>query len=320
MSVNNIYLYFNKKGELISKAPYIDNGNIRQGSDFILNLLFDEDMNFNGSMLELEFKSPGQTKFGYFPFISYYDENLNNVGALKNPFTKLEGVIKFEQDLTRYGISRDTPYQCWQFNTNAAKMTDYLTEVDGNLEAKISIYDENNNKSILGLAKIFIEKTIGYQSKYEVSKADLDRFIEETKRTSENIARTQAWDVMPDKYIKDILPSASENHIVLEKFTKEGLENSEIVIELPLPHVANDVDLELLEPEETSSASVTGSGKIVDPLRFSFNIPKARDGYGLYEFEIREDGYLYVHMQSIDAVSQDDFTLDEDTGELIVTI
>ena len=42
MEINNLYIYYNNNGQVVSRTPYYENGSVRQGSTFNLNLLFDK--------------------------------------------------------------------------------------------------------------------------------------------------------------------------------------------------------------------------------------------------------------------------------------
>lgn len=313
MEISNVYVYFNNKGELISKAPYIDSGNVRQGSDFNLNLLFNKDLDFTNCLMQLRFKCPGQTQYNIFPFLSYNDVEEQEIATLDNPFIH-KGLIKFEQNLTRYGIAKDVEYNQWQFSSNAAALTDVLTEVDGNLEAEITIFNEKREQTVFGVIKIFIEKTLDYESPYQVYKPDLDRFLTKVQEISGQIAA----DLMPEQYITDIKTDKDEYTLTVEKYIKDTQSTSSMDVVLPLPNVKKDVNIKMLDGSDTAKASVIGSGKTDDPLRFNLEIPKGKDGTGVYQFEIGADGNLYLYAQNFSDYEDGDYYIDEETGELIL--
>ena len=77
----------------------------------------------------------------------------------------------------------------WTFTSVGAyaKGLPVLTETDGNLEVQITIYEEGATEtptSRLGTFRIFIEKTMNYDSPFNVSSLDLERFIKEVKEIS----------------------------------------------------------------------------------------------------------------------------------------
>lgn len=317
MKASNVYVYFNDGGNLVSKAPYVDSGNIRQGSDFILNLLFNKTLNLENCLIQLSFKCPGQEKPNLFPFLSYYEDKEQEIQPIEelitSPFTQM-GIVTFPQDLTRYGISKNTEYQMWSFDSNRAQLTDVLTEVDGNLEAQVRITNSENKDIALGTIKIFIEKTLDYESPYQVSKPDLDRFLTEVKKTSEQIAK----DAMPGQYITDIKTGKDEYTMTVEKYIKDTQSISSMDVVLPLPNVKKDINIKMLDGSDDAKASIVGSGKTDDPLRFNLEIPKGKDGTGVYQFEIGEDGNLYLYAQNFSDYEDGDYYIDEETGELIL--
>lgn len=189
---SQLYVYFNKKGELISKAPYIENtSTVRQGEDFVLNILFDKDFLGEDDFIEITFKSPGQERENLFPFISYYEKYVDD-GSREIDKSKLTFYgpteVEFDKDLTKYGIEKGKPYQCWKFySVNAYRDgSAVLTAVDGNLEAQVTLLLNNGEQTVTkqcGTIKIFIEKTLTYTNPFNVSQYDLNRLFKEINDT-----------------------------------------------------------------------------------------------------------------------------------------
>lgn len=241
MAISKIYVYFNKKGEMVSKAPYIDTGTVRQGSDFELNILFDkpteekgDDLIEEGDMISISFKCPGESKYNLFPFLSFYDKYEQEIDDIELKFCQ-SGIKKFEEDLSKYGIDKETEYLCWTFNSVNAYKKSYpvLTERDGNLEVQIKIFEgakATTPTNVLGTFKIFIERTLNYESPFDVSQPDLDRFVKEV----EQISKTRGFGVHAfyiDELTGDLKVLAERSDDLVDDNYKIN-SNGELVIEV----------------------------------------------------------------------------------------
>lgn len=178
METNNIYFYYNKNGQLISRTPYYENGSIRQGSTFILNLLFEKDFVNSGDTIMLYFKWPQKVDLNELPYVSFYDDySFEDKGDLT--FTHI-GLKTFDKDLSKFGILKNVKYDCWSFfNIPLANKDSFpnLTELDGNLEFTPKIINQNGEINVLATSRIFVEKDVTYKSNLKVSSHDLDAFL-----------------------------------------------------------------------------------------------------------------------------------------------
>ena len=245
MAISNIYVYFNEKGEVVSKAPYLVGGNVTQGSDFKLNILFDKDTVLIGDngIITVEFKCPGQTKYNLFPFVSFYDKYINegsqNLDPSKLVFTRV-GNKTFEESLTKYGIEAGKEYQCWTFDSSIAyEGGEILTERDGNLEVQVKIINNTttssssswtNSTKALGTFRIFVEKTLYHESPFNVSQMDLNRFLNEM----EIITKTRGFGIhlfKIDEETGELVVLAERSDDLAEK-SYEINENGELVIKI----------------------------------------------------------------------------------------
>ena len=176
MKENELYIYFNKDGQILSRTPFCTNGSVRQGSTFVLNFLFDKGHLEPGDTVSVMFKWPGQNDANTFPYISFYEDyNLLNKCNLKDTFENHNDtscicelhatndecyctnghltdcafihfspdfVIGDEVDIpSKFGISKTKTYDCWRLYSSKAVSDGQpsLTELDGNLEITLTV-------------------------------------------------------------------------------------------------------------------------------------------------------------------------------------
>ena len=101
MQVNNLYVYFNKSGQVVSRTPYCENGEVRQGSTFILNFLFEKDYIKPGDTVSAMFKWPGQNEANTFPYVSFYEDyNLDDKDTDNSLYFLNMGIFRNKRLLT----------------------------------------------------------------------------------------------------------------------------------------------------------------------------------------------------------------------------
>lgn len=336
MKVSNIYVYFNNKGELVSKTPYIDEGPVRQGDDFLLNILFDKGSTKPGEILSLMFKVPTEEEYNLFPFLGQNKYNISK--EIQNNFPLIGPTIFKEEtkDLSKFGIYKGVEYDCWTFNSSEAyNGKALLTNLDGNLEVQLIRYPENTKSTYtkyLGTFKIFVERTMHYKSAFDVKQEDLDRFLEEVDDIAKGIAETTTVDILPKHTInvdsKTFVDKNGDTRTESLTLTFEELsinEKNEVVstetsktVEMPLPLVEETINVTSAHEIEEQTASVTGNGKEEKPLTFSLNLHKARDGYGIHLFYIDEEtGELIVRAERSDDLVDNNYVINE-KGELVI--
>ena len=297
MEANNIYFYYNKNGQLISRTPYYENGSIRQVSTFILNLLFEKDFVNPGDTIMLYFKWPTKEDLNELPYVSFY-EDYNSLNKDDLTFTHM-GFKTFDKDLSKFGILKNVEYDWWKFDTKLASLDGFpnLTELDGNLEFTPKIINQTRAVNVLGTSRVFVERDVTYKSDLKVSTYDLEQFLAKVQQQ------------IPDTFVKKITPGEDYGfgvqsfdikyeEIDLENESSEKNEN----INLPIPEIKRDIIVNNIEKDENQTVEFTGTGKHSNPLEFTFNLYKAKDGYGITAFEIGEDGNLYLY----DGRSSDD--------------
>lgn len=341
MNISQVYVYINKKGEVVTKTPY-KTGSIRQGDDFILNVLFDKNETSSelGNVLSALFKVPSEKEYNLFPFLSYDQQYvLEKQVTIPKEFVFV-GPIPFtsKEDLSKFGIEKGVTYDCWTFKSASAyKGKALLTNIDGNLEVQIIKYTNENKDSYTqyaGTFKIFVEKTLHYRSSFDVKQEDLDRFVEEVTEISKQQAQDVVIDVLPDNYVIDIEPQTFVDKNGIERVESLVLTHRETfldettrvisqvdkttTVEMPLP-LAKTTYQSSHDIEE-QSVELTGTGKQDDPLNFEFKMHKARDGYGIHAFYIDWDtGNLVVKAERSDDLAAENYELNEQ-GELIIKI
>lgn len=346
MNVSEVYVYFNKKGEMIVKAPYISTGTVRQGDDFTLNILFDIDDPRGqgpslGSFLSVMFKIPTEKEYNLFPFLSYDKKyNLEKSKEIATEFSLVgpKVFIEKEKDLSKFGIYKNVEYNCWTFNSSTAyRGLALLTNIDGNLEVQVIEYNglsEENFTNYLGAFNIFVEKTTHYESPFDVKQMDLDRFIEEVNELALQKAEDMAIDLLPENYVINVIPNKTEDENNIKRTESLTLVTRETVvdpetkritqvdtveeIEMPLPIIKEEINVNSSHEIEEQTASITGIGKEKNPLIFNLNLHKARDGYGIHAFYIDEiTGELIVKAERSDDLVEENYKINEN-GELII--
>jgi hypothetical protein len=336
MNISNIYVYFNRNGELVCKAPYVDTGSIRQGDDFLLNVLFDKGSTTYGDVLGLMFKVPTEENYNLFPFLGQNSVNISKQIDTEFTFVYNPNGFRPDKDLSNFGIYKDVEYDCWTFDSSSVyDGKALLTNVDGNLEVQIIKYSNSDRSSYTryaGTFNIFIEKTAHYKSEFDVKQADLDRYIEETKDIALEQAKVTTIDILPEHTTNvettTFVDKNGETRTESLTFTFEELsinEKNEVVstktnktVEMPLPLVEEEINVTSSHEIEEQTATVTGTGKEKDPLTFSLNLHKARDGYGIHFFYIDEEtGELMVNAENSDDLVDENYQINDD-GELVI--
>ena len=309
MQVNNLYVYFNKSGQVVSRTPYCENGEVRQGSTFILNFLFEKDYLNPGDTVSAMFKWPGQNEANTFPYISFYEDY--NLDDKDKYYTFIHfGDYSFNKDLSKFGIVANKVYDCWQFYSASAVSDGQpsLTELDGNLEITLTII-KNGELNVLGTSRIFIEKDPTYKNNFQVSTYDLNRFLGDIVEQ------------LPKNFVRDVYGNEEDYSIGYESLIVDYVKEDAIEtkkIDLPVPTVNKTVNVnEKVKYEEPQTAEVTGSGKKDNPLQFDFNLYRAKDGFGVVGFEIDENGDLWLFDErGENAITE--YYIDEETGQLMV--
>lgn len=344
MNISQVYVYINKNGEVVSKTPY-KTGSIRQGDDFILNILFDKEETSSelGNVLSALFKVPSEREYNLFPFLSYDQQYvLEKQITIPKEFVFV-GPIPFtsDEDLSKFGIEKGVTYDCWSFNSASAyKGKALLTNVDGNLEVQIIKYTNENKDSYTqyaGTFKIFVEKTLHYENPFDVKQEDLDRFVEEVTEISKQQAQDVVVDVLPDNYVIDIEPQTyvdkngeqrteclilKHRETILDETTRIITQkDSQKTVEMPLPLVNSKPGVTSYTDEtQEQSLEVTGTGKEGNPLNFNFNLYKAKNGYGIHAFYIDfTTGELYVKAENSDDLEAGNYKINEN-GELVIKL
>jgi hypothetical protein len=343
MSVSKVYVYFNKSGSVVAKAPYIDTEVVRQGSDFELYVLFDKGTTNTDNVLSLMFKVPGVANHNLFPFLSYDSQYVLSESEKIVEGFSFTGPINFipSEDISKLGIKKDIEYDCWKFSSASAYKDEdgnskpLLTNVDGNLEVQLVLYVSEEDGSLTqtnyqGTFKVFVEKTLHYSSPFDVKQADLDRFIEEINEISISKARDVVVNLIPKKYVIDVVPQTNDNgrtekliltHREIVEDEETGIvspQDSETEVEMPLPIAT--VTSESANEIEEQEVELTGTGKEDDPLNFHFKLHKSRDGYGIHAFVIDEKtGELIVYAERSDDLSEESYVINEN-GELVIKI
>lgn len=309
MQVNNLYVYFNKSGQVVSRTPYCENGEVRQGSTFILNFLFEKDYIKPGDTVSAMFKWPGQNEANTFPYVSFYEDY--NLDDKDKYYTFIHyGDYSFDKDLSKFGILANKVYDCWQFYSANAVSDGQpsLTELDGNLEISLTIIRDGELK-VLGTSRIFIEKDPTYKTNFQVSTYDLNRFLGDIVEQ------------LPKNFVKDVYGNKEDYSVGYESLIVDYVKEDVIEtkkIDLPTPHVAETIIVtENVPYGGQQSASISGNGKSINPLQFSFDMYKAKDGFGVVGFEIDDNGDLILFDERGDN-KVSDYYIDEETGELIV--
>lgn len=343
MNISQVYVYINKNGEIVSKTPY-KTGSIRQGDDFILNVLFDKDETKPslGNVLSVLFKIPSQKEYNLFPFLSYDQQYVSEKQTSISKEFVFSGPIPFTSDidLSKYGIEKGITYDCWSFNSASAyKGKALLTNIDGNLEVQIIKYNNENKDSYTqyaGTFRIFVEKTLHYENPFDVKQEDLDRFIEEVTEISKEQAQDVVVDVLPEEYVIEVKPNTfidkngeertesltlTHRKTVLNEETRVFTQTDEQSnVEMPLPLIKEEINVNSSHEIEEQTASIAGTGKEKNPLIFSLNLHKARDGYGIHAFYIDETtGELMVKAERSDDLVEENYKINEN-GELIIEL
>lgn len=343
MNISQVYVYINKNGEIVSKTPY-KTGSVRQGDDFILNVLFDKDETKPslGNVLSVLFKIPSQKEYNLFPFLSYDQQYVSEKQASISKEFVFSGPIPFTSDidLSKYGIEKGITYDCWSFNSASAyKGKALLTNIDGNLEVQIIKYNNENKDSYTqytGTFRIFVEKTLHYENPFDVKQEDLDRFIEEVTEISKEQAQDVVVDVLPEEYVIEVKPNTfidkngdertesltlTHRKTVLNEETRVFTQTDEqFNVEMPLPLIKEEINVNSSHEIEEQTASVIGTGKEKNPLIFNLNLHKARDGYGIHAFYIDETtGELKVKAERSDDLVEENYKINEN-GELIIEL
>ena len=343
MNISQIYVYLNKEGELLCKTPYIDTGCVRQGDDFILNVLMDYDatqMDINkpsfSQLFTVMFKIPTETKSNLFPFLSYDQKYVvEESERISNEFTFVGPSLftETERDLSKFGIIKDKKYNCWSFNSSSAyNGLALLTNLPGNLEVQLVTY-QNGATKYSGVFKIFIEKTLHYESPFDVKQMDLDRFTDELIGVTKAQAQDTTMAILPPSYVIEVEPNTfvddkgdtrtesltlKHQETVLDDDRNVILTKKETQVEMPLPIVTANVTSSVDIEEE--NVNVTGTGKNDNPLNFSFSLHKGRDGYGIHCFYIdNETGNLIVKAERSDDLVDGNYTINEN-GELVINL
>ena len=308
MEINNLYIYYNNNGQVVSRTPYYENGSIRQGSTFNLNLLFDKGFIKSGDVVLLYFKWP-QMEAQDLPYVSFYDDYNEISDDLV--FTPA-GTKIFDKDFSKFGIQAGVEYDCFTFRSSAAIAEGFpnLTELDGNLEIGPKIIRESNltrgvDVTTLGNARIFIERDSTYISDLKVSSVKFNEWLDSVQT------------LIPNQFVRDITTSPDENyHILSMQYDDEGKDIR--TINLPVPSVSKEITVnEFTDKTKKQTASLSGTGELDKPLNFTFDMYKPKDGFGITAFEIGEDGNLYLY----DGRSEEDqkmfkYQLNQSTGEL----
>lgn len=343
MNISQVYVYINKNGEVVTKTPY-KTGTIRQGDDFILNVLFDKNQtnsNLN-DVLSVLFKIPSEREYNLFPFLSYDQKYILETQENISKEFVFVGPIPFtsDEDLSKYGISKGITYDCWSFNSASAyKGKSLLTNIDGNLEVQIIKYTNENKDSYTqytGTFKIFVEKTLHYENPFDVKQEDLDRHIEEVTNVSKMQAQDVVIDVLPRKYIIEVEPNTfvdkngdertesltlKHRETILNEETRVITQTDEQeIVKLPLPIVEEKINLVSSYEIEEETATIEGNGSGANPLTFNFNLRKGRDGYGIHVFYIDSNtGNLIVKAERSEDLTNDNYEINEN-GELIIKL
>lgn len=343
MNISQVYVYINKNGEVVSKTPY-KTGSIRQGDDFILNVLFDKEETSPdlGNVLSALFKVPSEKEYNLFPFLSYDQQYiLEKQITIPKEFVFV-GPIPFtsEEDLSKFGIEKGVAYDCWTFNSASAyKGKALLTNVDGNLEVQIIKYTNENKDSYTqyaGTFKIFVEKTLHYKNPFDVKQEDLDRFVEEVTEISKQQAQDVVIDILPEEYVIEVKPNTfidkngvertesltlTHRETILDEETRVITQkDKQTTVEMPLPLVNETINVVSSHEIEEQTVTVTGTGKETNPLSFNFHLHKARDGYGIHAFYIDPvTGNLVVKAERSDDLDDDNYLINEN-GELVINI
>ena len=309
MQVNNLYVYFNENGQILSRTPYCENGEVRQGSTFILNFLFEKGYIKPGNTVSVMFKWPGQNDANTFPYISFY-EDYNLKKDKTYTFTHY-GDYSFDKDLSKFGIKANKIYDCWQFYSVSAVSDGQpsLTELDGNLEITPTIITDDGQE-VLGTARIFIEKDPTYKTNFQVSTYDLNRFL------------SDIMEQLPKDFVRDVYGNKEDYSIGYESLTVDYVEDDELKIkkiDLPVPTVDEKVIVtENVPYGGQQTASVSGNGKAVNPLQFNFDLYKAKDGFGVVGFEIDEQTGHLILFDERGPNAKSEYELDPTTGCLMV--
>ena len=335
MKENELYVYFNRDGQILSRTPFCTNGAVRQGSTFILNFLFDKGHLQPGDTVSVMFKWPGQNDSNTFPYVSFYEDyNLLNSCNLTDKYEGYEDTscscdtshllecafihyspeFKLSDEIEvplKFGISKNTTYDCWRLYSSKAVSDGQpnLTELDGNLEITLTI-TRTGELNVLGTSRVFIEKDPTYKNNFQVSTYDLNRFLGDIVEQ------------LPKNFVRDIYTDEEDYSVGYESLIVDYVQDSAIQtpkkIDLPVPNVDKNITTTDKVPYGgEQSVSLSGNGKKDNPLHFSFDMYKAKDGFGVVGFEIDDNGDLILFDERGDnRVS--DYYIDEKTGELMI--
>ena len=163
-----IWLFYSKKGNLISKVP---NGNsIRQGGSFTLIFAFEDDSYMNHKNLSVSFRRPGdKSDLGPYP-------------AGERIEVRFE---KYKANEITYGLVDGKVYNVYKQNFPA--LENGLTSKYGNLNVVAKIKDESDEDMVYyeGAVQLYIEPTFGKNSESSlISQSEKDILVNEINKVA----------------------------------------------------------------------------------------------------------------------------------------